>query len=166
MEGTNRQMSRHCTGVTLVELLILVAVVAVLAGTAISLLSGGHLETAGEDAAHRLATDLAFAQANAIANRSERLVIFSAVEGSYSVCSAGGTPLTHPVTKKPFLVELTGLYRGANVAIQTANFGGSDTLRIGVDGIPVSGGKVMLYAGGTTWQIAVADGTGHISISG
>ena len=46
-------------GVTLVELLIVLAVIAVLSGAAISLLANAHSQSAIEEAANRIAADIA-----------------------------------------------------------------------------------------------------------
>lgn len=148
---------------TLVELLIVVAVIAVLSGAAISLLTTGHSQIAAEDAARRVAADLAFAQADAIAKRSERLVIFDAATDAYGIYS-GGAPLTHPVSKKPFLVDFGDLFHGVEVDLRVPGFGGSDTLRFDVEGIPACGGTVGLQAGGSDWEVTVADVTGHVSV--
>jgi general secretion pathway protein H len=152
-------------GLTLVELLLVLIVVAVLAGAAITLLSSGQKQLAAEEAVQRLVTDLDYARADATANRSERCVVFDENAESYSV-HAGATLLWHPVSKRPFVVDLDGYFPGAGLELDAADFGGSDTLRFDAHGVPAAGGQVLLRGPGILWTIQVAAGTGCVTASG
>ncbi len=154
---------RH--GVTLVELLIVLVVIAVFSGTAISLLSSGHGDMVADEAVKRLVTDLEFAQSSAIAHRAERRVVFDENGESYGVYE-GATLLWHPVSKRPFRVDLGEIYRGGALDLDAPDFGGSDTLRFNAQGVPVTGGTVWIKGPGGGWSIQVASGTGHITVAG
>jgi len=156
---------RGSLGLTLVELLLVLIVIAVLASAAISLLSSGQKQLAAEEAVQRLVTDLTFVQADAAANRSERHVVFDENAESYSVY-AGATLLWHPVSKRPYTVDLESYFPGAGLELGTADFGGSDTLRFDPHGVPVAGGQILLTGPGAQWTIRVAAGTGCVTTSG
>ena len=144
--------------------MVLVVVIAVLSGAAISLLSMGGAQHAAEEAARRLVADLEFAQVDAIANRSPRLVAFDIAAESYSVRSQSGA-ITHPVTKKPYEVDLGELYRGAAVDLRKTGFSGVDTLRIASDGSPQKSGSLFIGAAGIWWRIDVVEESGRITLS-
>lgn len=152
-------------GLTLVELLLVLIVIAVLSGAAITLLSSGQKQLAAQEAVQRLMTDLEYAQSDAIASRSERRVVFDENAESYSVY-AGATLLWHPVSKRPFAVDLDDLFPGAGLDLASADFAGSDTLRFDGRGLPVAGGQLQLRGPGAGYTIRVAPGTGSISVSG
>ncbi len=144
--------------------MIVIALIAVLSGVAIALLSGGHAQSAAQEAACRVAADVAFAQADAIAHRAARAIVFDAAGESYAVY-AGGVVQTHPVSKLPFRVDLASATPGARVDLQLPNFGGGDTLSFSADGTPASGGKVDFRAGGSCWRVTVSELTGHVSVA-
>jgi prepilin-type N-terminal cleavage/methylation domain-containing protein len=152
-------------GLTLVELLLVLIVIAVLSGAAISLLSSGQKQIAAQEAAERLMTDLEYAQSDAIANRSERCVVFDENTESYGVY-AGATLLWHPVSKRPFVVDLDDAFPGAALDLDSPDFGGSDTLRYDGHGVPAAGGQVRVVGPGAGWTIRVAAGTGCVTASG
>jgi type II secretory pathway pseudopilin PulG len=149
--------------VTLVELLIAFAVIAVLTGTAISLLSSGYAQTAAREAAQRVAADVVFAQADAIASHAPRTVVFEVDTETYGLYEDGGL-LYHPVSKRPFTVVLGNLFRGTGIDLEEADFGGETRLKFDVNGIPASGGEVWLNAGGRSYMVTVSDLTGHVAI--
>jgi Tfp pilus assembly protein FimT len=154
----------RAAGVTLAELLVVTAVIAVLAGTAISLLSGGHTQTAAEEAAHRVAADIAFAQADAIAQRMPRTLIFDAGNDTYQLCQ-NGTLLVHPVSKKSYAVDVGNLFSGTHVDLRDPDFGGTDSLRFGADGAPLCGGSVAVETTGHRIRISVSATTGRIDVT-
>lgn len=158
-------LGRSSRGLTLVELLLVLIVIAVLASAAITLLSSGQKQLAAEEAVQRLVTDLAYTQADAAANRSERHVVFDENAESYSVY-AGATLLWHPVSKRPFTVDLESCFPGAGLGLDTADFGGSDTLRFDAHGVPAAGGQLLLTGPGAQWTIRVAAGTGCVTAVG
>jgi len=166
--GRRRRGSRgptaHPPGVTLVELLIVVALFALLAGAAISLLSGGHRDTATEEAARQVAADIAYAQADALAHRAVRLVVFDEDADSYGLYSGQAALLTHPISKRPYQTGLAGLFAGAAVDLGTVDFGGSDTLRFDAAGVPAAGGTIEIHAAGGSWTVSVAGGSGRVTL--
>lgn len=153
------------TGVTLIELLVVTVMIAVLSGAAISLLTAGHRDTAAQEAARRVAADIAYAQADAIAHRATRQVVFDPATEKYTVTD-GGSAITHPLTKVEFVVSLVRVFHGSGIDLESADFGGTQTLTFGSDGTPSPGGTVTVSAGGHSYAVDVADGTGRITITG
>ena len=161
------EMARHvrsASGFTLVELLIMIAVIAVLSGAAISLLHSGHSQSAAEEAARRIAADIAFVQIQAITNRTAYTIHFTDATESYGVY-AGGTQIRHPVSKQLFQVDFARLFPGAGVNLRSPNFGGADSLRFESGGTPLAGGSVGVQASGSTWKLQVENGTGRVTIT-
>lgn len=150
-------------GVTLIELLVAMAVIAVLAGTAISLLSSGHAQTAAEEAAGRVAADVAFAQADAIARHAPRTLTFDEKHERYAL-EHEGTLLLHPVSRQPYEVDLAAAFRGAGVDLSRPDFGGDTCLVFDGEGVPSSGGEVWLAAGGRIFAVTVSGVTGRVTI--
>jgi len=141
------------------------AVLALLAGTAIALLSNGSAETVVREAAERVAADLVFVQADALAGGAARTVVFAVDEDGYrAYATDDGTLLTYPVSKGPFEVLLAQRFPGARVDLVSADFGGSETLSFDARGAPLAGGIVVVTAGRKRYQVAVADGTGRITV--
>lgn len=148
-------------GVTLAELLVVMAVIAGLSGAAISLLSGGQAQTATEEAAARVAADIVFAQSDAIAHRAPRTLVFDEQRDSY-VLNADGATLIHLVTKRPYAVDLAALFRGTRVDLRDVDFAGADSLRFDAQGVPSTGGSLCVEAGGQQFAVSVAAVTGRI----
>lgn len=144
----------------MIELLIVVSVLALMAGIAVSLLSPGSSSHAVADAARRIAADVEFARADALAHRSSRTVVFDPPSETYGV-HAGAPPLWHPVTNTPYVVDIRSLYGG--VDLETASFGGEEKLQFDGGGKPAAGGEIVLRGGSAIWRVRVEPGTGRVT---
>ncbi len=149
-------------GVTLVELLIVIAVLGILAGAGFSAISGNTSETALEEGLRRMAADLSYAQTMAVASGSPHTVAFDPGNDSYALVQ-GASPLLHPITKRSYAVRLDAEFRGSGLSIVDCNFAGADTLRFLGSGIPAAGGWVTLRSGSAQGTLAVSSSTGRIS---
>ena len=160
----NRHPSRFpSVGLSLVELLIAMAIMAVLLSAAVATLTSGRNQTAAREGAQRIAADLGFAQADAIARHVVRIVTFDAAVERYGVYSEGGL-LRDPVSGRLYEVDLPALFPGTGVDLAEPAFGGSPSVRFDAEGTPLSGGEVKLYAGGEGWKVCVSNVTGRITI--
>lgn len=139
------------------------AILGVLAGVAVTSLSGGRSQTASREAAQRIAADIAFAQAEAIARHAVRIVTFDAAAEKYQLESEAGV-VKDPVSHLSFVVDLPTLFPGAGVDLTSPDFGGASSLRFEASGAPLAGGEVRLYAAGEGWRVCVADLTGRTTI--
>jgi prepilin-type N-terminal cleavage/methylation domain-containing protein len=154
---------RSGAGYSLIELLIVLAILGVIAGIAASTLSRGRSQTAAREAAERIAADLSFAQADAIARHAARVVTFDSAAERYEVGDGVGV-LMEPISHRPYQVDLAVLFPGANVDLSSPDFGGAANLRFESSGAPLAGGEVRLYAGDEGWRVQVGDVTGRITI--
>ncbi len=155
---------KNCAGTTLVELLVVVLVIAVLSGTAISLLSGSQSQMAAEEAIKKVAVDISYVRSDAMANGEPRYMVFGISGDSYRAYDETNTLLVHPQKKSDYTVSLAKLHSGSGLDMTYADFGGSDTLFLGANGVPAAGGRVSINAANITWTVTVA-GTGHIILS-
>jgi prepilin-type N-terminal cleavage/methylation domain-containing protein len=154
---------RRRAGFSLVELLIVLVMLALLAGIGMSRLTGGHSQTAAREAARRIAADIEFAQADAIAQHAAREVAFDAAVESYTVGDGAGL-LRDPISLRPYQVDLAALYPGVGMDLAAPAFGGGASLRFAATGAPAAGGEVRVYAGGERWKVNVAGVTGRVTI--
>jgi type II secretory pathway pseudopilin PulG len=148
----------------MVELLVVVLVIAVLSGTAISLLSGSQSQMAAEEAIKKVAADISYVRSDAMANARARYMVFGVAGESYRAYDESDVLLVHPQKKSGYTVSLATLYSGAGLDMTYADFGGSDTLFFGANGVPAAGGRVSIDAADIKWTVTVA-GTGHLTIS-
>lgn len=141
----------------------MLAILGVIASVAVTSLSGGSGQTAAHAAAQRVAADITFAQAEAMARHAVRIVAFDAAAEQYQLESEAGV-IADPVSHLSFVIDLPSLYPGAGVDLSLPDFGGASSLRFAASGAPLAGGEVRLYAGGEGWRVCVADLTGRITI--
>ncbi|MHB8899674.1 MAG: GspH/FimT family pseudopilin, partial [Thermoguttaceae bacterium] len=87
--------------VTLIEVLLVVAIMAILAGLAIPNASPGMVEQL-RSAANILAADLAYARSQAVTCGSDFQVSLSTAEGWYEIRHAGGDPALDAGIQNPF----------------------------------------------------------------
>ncbi len=151
-------------GVTLAELLVVIAVLGVLATIGFTLMTSSQNDAAAKGAARRIACDIAFAQADAVARRAPRTVRFLLDEEAYRVNSEGET-IEHPLSKLPYRVDLAQLYAGTGINLREASFGGADSLTFDEDGLCSAGGRVYINVDENIWSVSVADQTGHITVT-
>jgi len=157
-------------GFTLVELLIVVAVIAVVVN--LSLPMFGSSEAAKLTAAATMVeADLAFAQVESIAHGDDpRIVVFDTTNHRYHIAAASdtATPITHPVTKKPYLVQFGegNAERLASVTISAVSIGGDDELGFGMYGQldQTTDATVTLANNAGSITLTLDDATGEVTI--
>lgn len=115
---------------TLMELMMVVAVMAIIFVSAVS----GGSDTSAEDGqafTDRLQGDLSYARSLSISNPSDPAVIkVSPSENKYWVArkSAPDVAITHPVTKRAYVVSADSFNTSENVRIQASGFGGDQMI--------------------------------------
>ncbi|MHC4830995.1 MAG: GspH/FimT family protein, partial [Planctomycetota bacterium] len=118
-------------------------------------------ERTAESAAHSLQQDLRYARQTAIQTGRPVTVRFG--DYRYELIDSGGICLTHPLTKKPYRVDVREISR-TTAWIGDADFDGSRDLVFQADGTPVDGGQVLLKLGSSTWCVKARPLTGRIAV--
>ncbi|MBT8485296.1 MAG: prepilin-type N-terminal cleavage/methylation domain-containing protein [Phycisphaerales bacterium] len=166
----NRRGRPRAQGFTLVELLMVVAVLAILAGLVVPTM--GAADRARLRAATRLlAADLEYAQAESMSHGGDpRLVVFDARERSYRVVAAStpDVPITHPGDGQPYETRF-GVGRAADllgVTFRRLALGGDDVLGFGAWGEldQTDAATITLALGDREVTITVTSDTGELSI--
>jgi prepilin-type N-terminal cleavage/methylation domain-containing protein len=133
-------------GFTLIELILVLATVAVVAAMAAPRYAGALANYRSRCAAQRVATDLAAAAAEALAQSSARTVRFDRAAAAYTV--NGGAPVR--LDQEP--------YRAALVSV---DLGGDEAITFDGYGAPDSGGTIVVRSGSFTRSVRVDPLTGR-----
>ena len=144
--------------------MVVVVVLGVSATIGFTLMTSSQNDAAAKGAARRIACDISFAQADAIAVRAVRTVRFLAEEEAYRISCEGET-IVHPLSKMPYRIDLTQLYAGTGVNLRDPSFGGADSLTFDEDGLCSAGGRVYINVGESTWSVTVVGQTGHVTVT-
>jgi Tfp pilus assembly protein FimT len=163
-EGAGHDSPGPRNGFTMIEILILAVILAIVAVTAVPMLSSaGTIQIRA--AANMIAADLEYAKSMAISRGQEYSVDFDQDADSYQLEDQGGNVIPHPVKKGfNYIVDFQSDSRLSRVDVTGANFGGVDDVTFDSLGSPDDGGTVTLQANGTTVTIRVEPITGYISI--
>ncbi len=108
--------------VTVIEILLVVVIMAILAGLAIPNANPGILEQL-RSAAGILAADLAYARSQAVTYGSQFRVTFSTEEGEYEIEHAGTNPALDDILVNPFAKESTPAGQYVVVLSELPNLG-------------------------------------------
>ncbi len=158
-------------GFTLVELLIVIAIISIAALTAIPMMSSA----AGmqiRSAANMLTADLEYAKSMAISRAQNFSVIFDVSADSYRIEDHDGNVLPHPVKKGfDYVIDFKNDGRLNKVDIISVDFDSTSEVKFDYLGSPYNGsdtplnsGVINLQAGGTTTTVIVEPVTGYVSI--
>ena len=145
-------------GFSLIELVIVVMIIAIMAGIAMPRFSSALARQRVDAAAKRIVVDLALAQQQARTSSASQNVTFNAAAGTYLLV---GMP--HPDhSGLDYEVSLTDEPYGA--IIVSADFNGDVEIIFDIYGVPDSGGSVVLQVGGHVRTVAVDADTGKASV--
>jgi len=158
-------------GFTLVELLIVIAIISIAALTAIPMMSSA----AGmqiRSAANMLTADLEYAKSMAISRAQNFSVVFDVSADSYRIEDQYGNVLPHPVKKGfDYVIDFQNDGRLDKVDIINVDFDSTSEIKFDYLGSPYNGndnplnsGVIDLQAGGTTTTVTVEPVTGYVSI--
>ncbi len=157
-------------GVTLVELLITVCILAILAGLAIVRSDVGTMQA--EAAARNFAADAAFVQAEAIARPDVGCLFRVAADrSSYWVArkAAPDTPITHPIRRQPYRVYVGKLNADGldRVTINGFAFGGDNDLQFDAFGAPdqSTAATIDFVSAKVGWRVRIDPLTGVATVS-
>lgn len=154
-------------GFTLIELLIVIVIIGIAATIAVPLISSAasmQIRAAGGI----VAADLEYAKSMAITTGQRHSVVFDPANERYLIKDQqSDTVIKHPITQKEngYIVDFATDGRLDRVNIDTAIFGGNNTVTFNSLGSPDNGGSVVLRAGGINRTVTVEAVTGFISVS-
>ena len=158
-------------GFTLVELLIVIAIIMIAALTAIPMMSSAA-SVQIRSAANMLTADLEYAKSMAISRAQYFSVVFDKNTESYRIEDLDGNVIPHPVKKGfDYVIDFQNDGRLNKVDIVDADFDATSEVKFDYLGSPYNGnstplnsGVISLQAGGTTTTVTVEAVTGFISI--
>ena len=168
MPTTTRKPSRCRTGYTLVEVLIVVAILGIAAAVVVpNMLTAGTLGV--QAAARIIVADILYAQNDAIAQQRTRSVVFDPANESYSLQDENGAILSvrwKNADANNYFVDFTTDDRFQGVEIISAEFpaGGGSTLEFDALGGPLNGGTVEIEFQGRRYRVTVAAFTGRVTV--
>lgn len=138
-------------GFSLVEVVMVLAIVAILALIAAPRYARALTQYRAEAAARRIVGDLELARAAARSSSSSRQVAFNTSTDRYELV---GVTATQAAGSGAYVVRLAEEPYG--VDLLTASFGGSATLEFNGYGLPVAGGSITLRVGDRVRTITVS----------
>ncbi len=158
-------------GFTLVELLIVIAIIAIAALTAIPMMSSAA-SVQIRSAANMLTADLEYAKSMSISRGQNFSVVFDKNTESYWIEDQDDNIISHPVKKGfDYVIDFQNDGRLDKVDIVDVDFDGTSEVIFDYLGSPYNGsdtplnsGVINLQAGGTTATVRVEAVTGFISI--
>jgi len=164
---------RH--GFTMIELLIVMAIIAIAAAIAVPMVSSaGSMQL--RSAVTMMAADLEYAKSLSISRGQRYAVVFDKATETYRIIDQNGATIPHPIKKGfRYTIDFRADSRLDQVDIVNANFDGAAAVSFDYLGSPYSGtggaaapmnsGVITLRAGVSTRTVSVEPVTGFISVS-
>lgn len=150
---------RRINGYTLVELVLVVAIVAVLAGIAVPRYGRGAARYRADAVAKRIAAELQQAQQRARSGSGPCTILFDTATSSFAVTY----PTIGGVAGRTIRTDLTLPPYAAT--IRAANFGGGNSLSFNGYGKPSSAGTLVVGSGNEQRTITVSAVTGAVAVN-
>ena len=157
MQIPSHRLQANRSGLTLVELVTVLAITAVLGAMVVPRYGNAISRYRVDAAARRVAADLAFAQSRARALSTSRSVTFNVNAGTYLLNSESGfngaSTYAVDLTTDPYYVS-----------IGTANFGGTGTITFNGFGFPASAGTIQISSGSASRIVSVDANSGAATL--
>lgn len=150
--------SHRQTAFTLIELIVVLAIMGMLATMAIPRLAAPAMNQRADGAARRVAADLNLARRHAYQAGTSQTVAFYVANGTYELT---GLPDADRPTQD-YAVDLTD--EPYQAEILSVDFSGSEKVTFDGYGTPDSGGKVVIAAGVQKRAVVVDSDTGEACV--
>lgn len=165
-----RATIRRQEGLTLIEVLMVLLIIAIAAAIVIpNVVDTNDIQVVS--AARMLASDLQYAQDDAITTQSPVTLTFDTNNESYQLSNASGL-LKHPINKADdYKIEFKKTQSLQNVDIVSVDFGGTNAVTFDMVGAPSSvstgsgGHNIVLQAGSNVFYLDVAPATGKVTVT-
>lgn len=157
MSRFGRQQRRRA-GLTLLELVICLFVMAIIAAVGTPRLIASLEANRTRSAARRVAADLEYARQRAVTTSSEQVVRFTTATSSYVI--VGMADPNHPA--RTYTVTLTDSPYACTFT--TSGLNSSGEIRFGIHGIPDRAANIVISSGSGQRTVAVELATGKVSI--
>jgi MSHA pilin protein MshC len=163
LTAIQRSNSRRTAGVTLIELVVVVLLLAIVSTIAIPRFASTLNSTSVKTAAQRIARDIALVRSWARITSQSQTISFDTVHNTYTM---SGVPNSDHSTSSNTVALSDGTLQAT---LASADFGtGSTTLTFNGFGVPIgvpsSGGKVIVSSGSTSTTILVDSISGFVTI--
>ena len=163
VSNISRPLRRHVcprgrAAFSLVELLFVIAIIAVIAAMAMPKYGRSVARYRAQCAARRVAADLMLARSAAKSASAERAVTFNTVAGSYTLAAV--RDLDHP--QAPYTVTLSDA--PYNATLDFADFGGAPQAVFDMYGSPKWSGKVIVHVGEFQQTVALNRDDGSVTV--
>jgi prepilin-type N-terminal cleavage/methylation domain-containing protein len=147
---------------TMIELVITMAIIAVLSAIAVPHYGRSLTRYQAEVAAKRVSADVVFARGNARIQSITQTVDFSTPANGYTL--TGMTDPDHPAST--YAIDLTSSPYKSTLASVTFGNGAATSNKISFDryGAPSAGGKIVVQSGDFTKTISVDGTTGAVTV--
>ena len=156
-----RMSGGKASGFSLVELLV-TAMVLIIAMAIVVPLLGSSTYSVSRAGARRMASDLQYAQDQAIVTQKDVTVHFDVNSESYWLSNESGV-LIHPITNSDYKITFSGIKELSYLDIVSTSGGASVTFDTG--GVPDIGQSITLRAGDSRFFVNVSAVTGTVSVA-
>lgn len=156
--GTGRLPFAGRPGVTLPELMTVVAVIGIFAAIAVPRYAESLARYRADSAARRVAADLEYARTAARSSSASRSVVFNTGAHSYSIGSVTA------LFRRPGAYQVVLTEEPYRSTLVSADFGGDATVVFNGFGVPDTAGTVVVRCGTTTKTITMEALTGKTTI--
>ena len=151
-------MGRRQAAFTLLELVLVLAIITVLAGIAVPRYAAAQQNFRADAAAQRLVADLAMARLRARSQSNSQTVVFNLASSQYQM--PGVQDLKNPANT--YTVLLSGVpYQAKLVSV---DFGGTSQATFDGYGMPNCGGTVVISAGGVQRTVVLDANSGKANV--
>lgn len=146
-------------GFTLVELIVVLTIIALIAGMALPRFHNSVYRARAQTSAYRIAADIRLAQRLANHRSASISVVFDPAANSYALTGVSDLDFRG----KTYAVEIDEEPHRA--AITSADCGGDQTLVFNAFGIPDSAAKVVVSAGRYSFNVSVDEASGQATVA-